>query len=194
MPERLAVPMRENGQSRQPKNLEMLAFFRRPALTFLEEEEGDQGNSIIITVTGEPRVNPRSIVTIFCKIYKSFPILIGNSQGEDNNACPPSATNNTTTTTTSSKSSATIDKAESEAEVENGNGLVEGGDDHAAAEGERGGGEASQGVEEEGGGGEEEGGGQEEGGAGEEEGGGESCSQTEGGSRESSESSRGGSS
>ena len=72
MPERLAVPMRENGQSRRPKNLEMLAFLRRPALTFLEEEEGEQGNSIIITVTGEPRVNPRSLVTIFVKYTNHF--------------------------------------------------------------------------------------------------------------------------
>merc|ERR1719422_1145520 len=41
----------------------MLAFLRRPALTFLEEEEGEQANSIIITVTGEPRVNPREKTT-----------------------------------------------------------------------------------------------------------------------------------
>ena len=63
MPERLAVPRRQNVQSRQPKSqrdLELLALLRRPALTFLEDEETDRGNSIIITVTGEPRVNPRS--------------------------------------------------------------------------------------------------------------------------------------
>ena len=76
MPERLAVPQRQNVQSRQPKSqdLELLALLRRPALTFLEEEEeGDRGNSIIITVTGEPRVNPRSslsyITRLGCKIH-----------------------------------------------------------------------------------------------------------------------------
>ena len=72
MPERLAVPpRRQNVQSRQPKSqdLELLALLRRPALTFLEEEEGDRGNSIIITVTGEPHVNPRS--SKICSILSS---------------------------------------------------------------------------------------------------------------------------
>ena len=73
MPERLAVPQRQNVQSRQPKSqdLELLALLRRPALTFLEEEEGDRGNSIIITVTGEPRVNPRSSLSKICSLLIS---------------------------------------------------------------------------------------------------------------------------
>ena len=69
MPERLAVPQRENLRQPKSQDLELLALLRRPALTFLEEEEGDRGNSIIITVTGEPRVNPRSF---FSNIFVHF--------------------------------------------------------------------------------------------------------------------------
>ena len=114
MPERLAVPQRENLRQPKSQDLELLSLLRRPALTFLEEEEGDRGNSIIITVTGEPRVNPRSffLTYLFTFVITSF---MSESQGKDNNTRSSTTNNNSAI---SPKSCATADEEESEAEAE----------------------------------------------------------------------------